>query len=147
VLKQIYFNQILQDFGPCVCRHFAGTAFGTHLLMNPTIGDNEATLKTLRSSTLIALEPSFVAIFQISQVDFNLSPEVLEVFRPELVVNALRVEPILRNHETLAPILTMLQKIFETTPRSKLAKIAKSMTIVNHKRNDVVFYQGDLAVK
>jgi hypothetical protein len=137
----------LQDFGPCACMHFAGTSIGTHLLINPTIGDDESTQKTLRPSTLIALEPSFVLIFQISRLDLNMSPQVLEVFRPDVVLHALRVEPIMRNHEIIAPILTMLQKHFETAPKKKLIKMAKSMTIINHKRDEVVFYQGDVADK
>ena len=133
-----------QDFGPSNCIHYAGSSFGRHLLVNPQIGEAE-TARYARPSTIITLEPSFFLVFEISKVDFNLSPNVLDVFCPNLVVSALRIEPSLRNNDTIFTILTLLNRHFETTPKHKLEKLAKSVTIMNHKRNEVVFYQGDRA--
>jgi hypothetical protein len=135
---------LFKDFGPSNSIHYAGTSFGRRLLVNPEIGESEAD-RNSRPSTLIALEPCFFLVFQTTTANFNLSPNILDVFCPDLVINALRIEPTLRNTDTISTILTLLNGHFKTTPKYKLEKLAMSLTIMNHQKNEVVFYQGDRA--
>ena len=114
--------------------------------MNPRIGDEEH-VRTSRQSTLITLESSFFLIFQTYRFDFNLPSRILDVFCPNLVVDALRIEPQLRNSDAIETILTLLIKHFDTTPKEKLVKMAKTVTLLNHRKSEVVFYQGDRADK
>jgi hypothetical protein len=114
------------------------------LLVNPDIGESE-TARKLRPSTIITLESCFFLVFQTTKANFNLSPKVLDVFCPKLVINALRIEASLRSKDAIVTIMTLLSKHFETTPKTKLEKLAKTLTIVNHRQNEVVFYQGDRA--
>ena len=137
---------MIKDFGPCNSVHFAGSSFGRHLLLNPRIGDEETT-RTSRQSTLITLEPSFFLVFQTTRVAFNLSPSILDVFSPNLVINALGIEPSLRNNDAIDTILTLLNEHFGTSPKHKLIHMAKSLTMTTHRRNEIIFYQGDVADK
>ena len=114
--------------------------------MNPRIGDEE-TARTSRQSTLITLEPSFFLVFQTTRVAFNLSPSILDVFSPNLVISALRIEPSLRNNDAIETILTLLNEHFGTSPKHKQIQLAKSLTMTTHQRNEIVFYQGDVANK
>jgi hypothetical protein len=135
-----------QDFGPSNSIHYAGTTFGRHLLLNPRIGDEE-NIRTSRQSTLITLEPSFLLIFEAFRFVFNLPSRILDVFYPNMVVDALRIEPQLRSIDAVETILTLLTKHFDTTPKEKLVKLAKRITILNHRKGEVVFYHGDRADK
>jgi hypothetical protein len=114
--------------------------------LNPRIGDEEA-VRTSRQSTLITLEPSFFLVFQTTGAAFNLSPSTLDIFSPNLVISALGIEPSLRNNDSISTILTLLNDHFGTSEKQKLVRMAKSLTMTNHQRNQIVFYQGDVADK
>jgi hypothetical protein len=124
--------------------HFAGSSFGSHLLLNTRINSDE-NIKSTRLSTLITMEPCFLIIFQTTHIDFNLSPDTLNVYCPKLVMNALKIDPGSRNFDTIRTIVPLLNAHFSTSSTSKIEKLAKSIKITNHKQNEVVFYQGDRA--